>query len=89
MDELKYPQPFLRTREYLWHEGHSAIVAEKEAIEEVHKILDLYAELYTNLLAIPVVKGKKTEKEKLAVADFTTTVIAFISANGRGIKVKD
>lgn len=49
-------------------------------------ILALYQQVYTDLLAIPVVKGKKTEKEKFAGGDFTTTVEAFVSASGRGIQ---
>jgi len=49
-------------------------------------ILDLYALVYTHLLAIPVVKGRKTEKEKFAGGDYTTTVEAFISASGRAIQ---
>ena len=50
-------------------------------------ILDLYRRVYEELLAIPVVPGRKTEKEKFAGADYTTTVEAFISASGRGIQV--
>ena len=50
-------------------------------------ILELYARVYTDLLAIPVVKGRKTEKEKFAGGDYTTTVEAFIAASGRGIQV--
>jgi len=49
--------------------------------------LDLYRQVYTDLLAIPVIKGKKTEKEKFAGGDFTTTVEIYISASGRGIQV--
>ena len=48
---------------------------------------DLYARIYTNLLAVPVIKGRKSEKEKFAGADFTTTVEAFVPASGRGIQV--
>src|SRR5699024_10199858 len=48
--------------------------------------LDLYARIYTDILAIPVVKGRKTEKEKFAGGDYTLTVEAFISASGRGIQ---
>ncbi len=55
---------------------------------QVYKILDLYAQVYTDLLAIPVVKGKKTEKEKFAGGDFTTTCEAFIEASGRAIQVR-
>lgn len=54
---------------------------------QVLQILDLYAQVYEELLAIPVVKGRKTEKEKFAGGDYTTTVEAFISASGRAIQV--
>jgi len=84
--EFKHPTPFLRTREFLWQEGHSAFATSKEAEEEVLYILDLYSKIYTDLLAIPVVKGRKTEKEKFAGGDFTTTVEAFIATSGRGIQ---
>ncbi|XP_046402362.1 bifunctional glutamate/proline--tRNA ligase-like isoform X2 [Ischnura elegans] len=84
--EFKHPQPFLRTREFLWQEGHTAYSDPKEAEEEVMNILDLYTKVYTDLLAIPVVRGRKTEKEKFAGADYTTTVEAFVSASGRGIQ---
>lgn len=76
----------MRTREFLWQEGHTAFATAKEAQEEVLDILELYKQVYTDLLAIPVVKGRKTEKEKFAGGDFTTTVEAFVSASGRGIQ---
>jgi len=53
----------------------------------VIKILELYEYIYENLLAIPVIKGRKTQKEKFAGGDYTTTVEAYISASGRGIQV--
>uniref|UniRef100_A0A8D0AT56 Bifunctional glutamate/proline--tRNA ligase n=1 Tax=Sander lucioperca TaxID=283035 RepID=A0A8D0AT56_SANLU len=84
--EFKHPQPFLRTREFLWQEGHTAFASKEEAAEEVLQILDLYARVYEELMAIPVVKGRKTEKEKFAGGDYTTTVEAFISASGRAIQ---
>ncbi|XP_023034416.1 bifunctional glutamate/proline--tRNA ligase isoform X2 [Drosophila willistoni] len=84
--EFKHPQPFLRTREFLWQEGHTAYANKDEADKEVLEILDLYALIYTHLLAIPVMKGRKTEKEKFAGGDYTTTVEAFISASGRAIQ---
>ncbi|KFQ38510.1 Bifunctional glutamate/proline--tRNA ligase, partial [Mesitornis unicolor] len=84
--EFKHPQPFLRTREFLWQEGHTAFATYEEAAEEVMQILNLYAQVYEDLLAIPVVKGRKTEKEKFAGGDYTTTVEAFISASGRAIQ---
>lgn len=84
--EFKHPQPFLRTREFLWQEGHTAFATREQACEEVYEILDYYASVYTDLLAIPVVKGRKTEKEKFAGGDFTTTVEAYIQASGRAIQ---
>lgn len=84
--EFKQPTPFLRTREFLWQEGHSAFAAKAEAEEEVYQILEYYAQVYEDLLAVPVVKGRKTEKEKFAGGDFTTTTEIFISASGRGIQ---
>uniref|UniRef100_A0A6Q2YWD9 Bifunctional glutamate/proline--tRNA ligase n=1 Tax=Esox lucius TaxID=8010 RepID=A0A6Q2YWD9_ESOLU len=84
--EFKHPQPFLRTREFLWQEGHTAFATKEEAAVEVLQILDLYARVYEELMAIPVVKGRKTEKEKFAGGDYTTTVEAFISASGRAIQ---
>jgi len=84
--EFKHPQPFLRTREFLWQEGHTAFATFPEAKEEVMTILDLYRRIYEELLAIPVVRGKKTEKEKFAGGDYTTTVEAYISAAGRSIQ---
>merc|ERR1712083_1098917 len=84
--EFKHPQPFLRTREFLWQEGHTAFATFQEAKEEVLVILDLYRQIYEDLLAIPVIRGKKTEKEKFAGGDYTTTVEAYIGAAGRAIQ---
>lgn len=70
----------------MWQEGHTAFATAKEAQAEVYDILELYKQIYTDLMAIPVIKGRKTEKEKFAGGDFTTTVEAFISASGRGIQ---
>lgn len=77
----------MRTREFLWQEGHTAFQSAEEAEAEVFTILDLYAKVYTDLLAIPVTKGRKSEKEKFAGGDFTTTVEAYVPVNGRGIQV--
>lgn len=77
----------MRTREFLWQEGHTAFQTKAEAEDEVLKILDLYSQVYTDLLAIPVIKGRKTEKEKFAGGEFTTTVEAYVPVNGRGIQV--
>ncbi len=85
--EFKHPTPFLRTREFLWQEGHTAYSNKEDAEREVYQILELYAHVYTDLLAIPVIRGRKTEKEKFAGGDFTTTVEAYVPVNGRGIQV--
>lgn len=84
--EFKHPQPFLRTREFLWQEGHTAFSSKKEADEEVYQILDMYRRVYEDLLAVPVVKGVKSEKEKFAGGLYTTTVEAFIPTTGRAIQ---
>ena len=84
--EFKDPTPFLRSREFLWQEGHTAHATKEEAIEEVHTILDFYARVYEELLAVPMIKGRKTEKEKFPGGDMTTTIEGFISTNGRGIQ---
>lgn len=84
--EFKNPTPFLRTREFLWQEGHSAWADKEEAVREVFTMLDHYASVYEELLAVPVIKGRKTEKEKFPGGDFTTTIEGFIASNGRGIQ---
>lgn len=84
--EFKHPQPFLRTREFLWQEGHTAHVSLAEADKEVRQILDLYRRVYEDLLAVPVVPGVKSEKEKFAGGYYTTTVEGFVPTTGRGIQ---
>ncbi|KAL7057452.1 hypothetical protein AAHC03_018970 [Spirometra sp. Aus1] len=84
--EFKHPTPFLRTREFLWQEGHTAFAEKAEAEKEVLQILDLYRDVYMDLLAIPVVKGRKTEREKFPGGDYTTTVEVYIGASGRAIQ---
>ena len=65
---------FLRSREFLWQEGHCVYEKEKECDKEVLLFLDEYEKLCKELLALPVLKGKKTEKEKFAGAKYTTTI---------------
>ena len=84
--EFKHPQPFLRTREFLWHEGHTAHLTRKDSDAEVRYILDLYRRVYNELLALPVVPGVKSEKEKFAGGLYTTTVEGYVPATGRGIQ---
>ena len=64
----KTTRPFLRTSEFLWQEGHTVHATAEEAEEETQKMLDIYKEFAENCLAIPVITGKKTEKEKFAGA---------------------
>ena len=70
----KETRPFLRSREFLWQEGHTIHETEKEAKDFTLDMLDVYADVVENLLAIPVLKGKKTEKEKFAGAESTYTI---------------
>lgn len=85
-DLAYYPEPFLRTREFLWQEGHTAHLTKAEADTEVREILELYRQVYEDLLAVPVIPGVKSEKEKFAGADYTTTVEGFVPTSGRGIQ---
>lgn len=64
----KTTRPFLRTSEFLWQEGHTVHATEEEAMEETMKMLEVYKEFAENCLAIPVITGRKTEKEKFAGA---------------------
>ena len=70
----KTTRPFLRGREFLWQEGHTIHATAEEAIEETEQMLEVYADCLENLLAMPVVRGNKTDKEKFAGAERTYTV---------------
>ena len=70
----KETRPFLRSREFLWQEGHTIHETEEEAKRRTMQMLDIYADVIENLLAIPVIKGLKTESEKFAGAEETYTV---------------
>jgi len=76
--ETKATKLFLRTREFLWQEGHTAHATEEEADREVMEILNAYKDVIENYLAIPVLAGKKTEKEKFAGALYTTALEAMM-----------
>lgn len=84
--EFKDATPFLRSREFLWQEGHTAHGSYEEAQKRVLSILDLYEKVYEELLAVPVIKGMKTESEKFAGGYHTTTVEAYINGSGRAIQ---
>lgn len=72
--EFKHPMPFLRTREFLWQEGHTVHATKESADKETTIILDRYAKCYEELLAVPVLKGRKSDKEKFAGAVYTNSV---------------
>lgn len=81
----KETRPFLRSREFLWQEGHTIHETEEEAKEFTLKILDIYADVIENLLAIPVLKGVKTPNEKFAGAEATYTVESLMH-DGRALQ---
>lgn len=74
----KTTRPFLRSREILWQEGHTMHATEKEAIEETKRMLKVYEDFQRNYLALPVIIGKKTEKEKFAGAKSTYAIEAMM-----------
>lgn len=69
----KETRPFLRSREFLWQEGHTIHETEKEAMEETDRMMDVYKWFHHEILAIPSITGRKTEKEKFAGAEYTIT----------------
>ena len=70
----KTTRPFLRSREFLWQEGHTVHATAEEAQERTEQMLNVYADFCEEVLAIPVVRGQKTDKEKFAVATATYTI---------------
>lgn len=74
----KTTRPFLRSREFLWQEGHTMHATEKEAREETIRMLNVYADFHANDLAIPVIKGAKTPSDKFAGAEDTYCIEAMM-----------
>ena len=74
----KETRPYLRTREFLWQEGHTMHATAEEAMKETDQMLEVYREILEDYLAIPVVTGRKTESEKFAGADYTLTAEAMM-----------
>ncbi len=74
----KETRPFLRSREFLWQEGHTAHATAEEAEERTIQMLNVYAKFCEDYLAIPVIKGRKTDKEKFAGAEATYTIEALM-----------
>jgi len=84
--EIKATKPFLRTSEFLWQEGHTVHSTEEEAKKEVIKILEIYKNTVEEELAIPVITGKKSEKEKFVGAVYTTTMES-IMPDGKALQM--
>ncbi len=74
----KETKPFLRSREILWQEGHTIHETREEAEQEAKQMLEVYERFFKDYLAIPVITGRKTEKEKFAGAEYTLTVEALM-----------
>lgn len=74
----KTTRPFLRSREFLWQEGHTVHATAEEAIEETERMLNIYADFCKNTLNMPVVKGRKTESDKFAGAEATYAIEALM-----------
>ena len=83
--EFKHPMLFLRTREFLWQEGHNAFATEKEVREDTLLMLDIYEKTLKELYAIPALKGIKSEKEKFAGAMYTLSLETLLP-NGKAIQ---
>jgi len=83
--ETQATKLFLRSREFLWQEGHCVYETESDCDREVELFLMEYRDLAEKLLAVPVIYGKKTEKEKFAGADYTLTIEAFMP-DGKAIQ---
>ncbi|MCE9652205.1 MAG: proline--tRNA ligase [Nitrosarchaeum sp.] len=84
--EIKATKPFLRTSEFLWQEGHTVHALQEEAEQEVMKILEIYKNTVEDELAIPVITGKKSEKEKFVGAVYTTTMES-IMPDGKALQM--
>ena len=74
----KTTRPFLRSREFLWQEGHTIHATAQEAIAETERMLNIYADFCENTLAMPVIKGRKTESDKFAGAEATYAIEALM-----------
>jgi len=84
--EIKATKPFLRTSEFLWQEGHTVHATKEEAEKEVLEILEIYKKTVEEELAIPVITGKKSDKEKFVGAVYTTTMES-IMPDGKALQM--
>ncbi len=81
----KATRPFLRTLEFLWQEGHTAHASREEAAEEVQRMLEVYREVAEDVLALPVIKGRKSENERFAGA-LSTFAIEALMPDGKALQ---
>jgi len=86
--EFKHPVPFLRTREFLWQEGHNAYSNSKELEKDKEIILKIYMDFLKDYMALPGIIGRKTDKEKFAGA-INTYAIELLMPNGKAIQGPD
>ena len=86
--EFKHAVPFLRTREFLWNEGHTVFATKEEAEKEVYDILYMYNQILEKYFALYALLGKKTNKEKFAGAEYTLTA-ELVLPNGKAIQGPD
>lgn len=84
--EFKDPTPFIRSREFLWNEGHTVYMNQEDADIEVNDIISLYQTMYEKILAVPSIKGTKTESEKFPGGLYTKTVECFVEELGKSIQ---
>ncbi|CAE6152124.1 unnamed protein product [Arabidopsis arenosa] len=84
--KLINPTPFLRCREFMWQEGHGAFATKKEAYVDLLKVLEMYRRLYEELLAVPVLLGRKSENEKQVGGLYSTSAQVFIPETGHGVE---
>jgi prolyl-tRNA synthetase len=86
--EFKNPIPFMRTREFLWNEGHTVFATKKEAEAEKKEIINIYLDVMKNVLALYGSPGRKSEKEKFAGAEYTYSIECFLPT-GKAIQGPD
>jgi prolyl-tRNA synthetase len=84
--EIKATKPFIRTSEFLWQEGHTVHATEEEAEKEVSLILEIYRNLIEEHIAVPTVRGFKSDKEKFVGAKYTTTLEGMM-ADGKALQM--
>ncbi|MBW3011813.1 proline--tRNA ligase [Candidatus Woesearchaeota archaeon] len=83
--EFKHPVPFFRTREFFFNEGHTAFATEKESLAEQDEIMDVYEDILVNYMAVPSLRGRKSDKEKFAGAVFSSSFEHYLP-NGKAIQ---